>query len=197
MLGAETEGLANIGFDARLTRKISINRCTRSGGRQGRRCTLFVLSAVTGGEGEREREKKEVKINYFVVDARTERGIDRSLDRIKSRARRLPFSRSLSFFIFVTAIPTHRILFPCPVDETQRKMITPFVATPRDARGKSISPRSESSLFECTQRKKDLISTLKKESRFEDPRESTNPRRIILRNLIGFAVLKERLETRF
>lgn len=44
---------------------------------------------------------KKVKINYFVVDARTGRGIDRSLDRIKSRATRLPFPRVfLLFFSF-------------------------------------------------------------------------------------------------
>lgn len=42
-----------------------------------------------------------MKINYFVVDARTGRGIDRSLDRIKSRATRFTFSTCLpSIFFF-------------------------------------------------------------------------------------------------
>lgn len=92
---------------------------------------------------------KKVKINYFVVDARTGRGIDRSLDRIKSRATRLPFPRVfLSYFFFFFLPPplppffliflififiaadtnaASVLFFPDTVDDTQRKMITLFV----------------------------------------------------------------------
>lgn len=48
---------------------------------------------------------KKVKINYFVVDARTGRGIDRSLDRIKSRATRLPFPRVFLPYFFFFFLP--------------------------------------------------------------------------------------------
>lgn len=94
---------------------------------------------------------KKVKINYFVVDARTGRGIDRSLDRIKSRATRLPFPRVflLFFSFFFLPLPppfffshfSYRdryerasVLFSFflnTFDDTQRKMITLFVAKER------------------------------------------------------------------
>lgn len=93
MLAAESEGLANIGFDARLMKKISINRCTRSDEEGGTGSTMYAFRTLYS------LVEKKVKINYFVVDARTGRGIDRPLDRIKSRARRLPFPRA-SFFLF-------------------------------------------------------------------------------------------------
>lgn len=67
------------------------------------------------------KKKREVKINYFVVDAG--RGIDRTLDRIKSRAARLPFSRFP--FTRVTLIPTHRSCsFPAVDGCKTTKMIT-------------------------------------------------------------------------
>lgn len=93
---------------------------------------------------------KKVKINYFVVDARIGRGIDRSLDRIKSRAIPFTFSTCLpsifflcsflfflplslssppllfSFSVLSRPIPSI-LLFLDTVDDTQRKMITLFV----------------------------------------------------------------------
>ena len=100
----------------------ALDRTRRGGREKDRRCTLFVLSTAWS--------KKKVKINYFVVDARTGRGIDRPLDRIKSRARRLPFPRA-SFFLFwflflFATILTHRFCFALfrTADDTQRKMIT-------------------------------------------------------------------------
>lgn len=89
---AETEGLANIGFDARLTRKISINRCTRIGEGAGMGSTMYAFRTLLWSE-----KKKKVKINYFAVDARSERGIGCPLDRIKSRTSRLLFFPAFLF----------------------------------------------------------------------------------------------------
>lgn len=123
---------------------------------------------------------KKVKINYFVVDARTGRGIDRSLDRIKSRATRLPFPRVflpyffffflppplppffLIFLIFIfIAADTNAasvLFFPDTVDDTQRKMITLFVVAKewRKRGGVDWLSRGQSSSFDASPWKRDL-----------------------------------------
>lgn len=138
---------------------------------------------------------KKVKINYFVVDARTGRGIDRSLDRIKSRAIPFTFSTCLpsifflcSFFFFLPlslSLPllffshfqfyrdryqrASVLLFLDTVDDTQRKMITLFVVWGKRGGGRAGSWRTKF-FFRCLPvEKKGFISTLRRKSRrFED-----------------------------
>lgn len=131
---------------------------------------------------------KKVKINYFVVDARTGRGIDRSLDRIKSRATRLPFPRVFLLFFsffFLSLLPpfffshfSYRdryerasVLFSFflnTFDDTQRKMITLFVvAKERGRGGLAISIGGQSSSFDASPWKRDLS---RRRRRFEDSR---------------------------
>lgn len=129
---------------------------------------------------------KKVKINYFVVDARTGRGIDRSLDRIKSRATRLPFPRVflLFFSFFFLPLPppfffshfSYRdryerasVLFSFLLntfDDTQRKMITLFVVAKRGG-GVDWLSRGQSSSFDASPWKRDLS---RRRRRFEDSR---------------------------
>lgn len=130
---------------------------------------------------------KKVKINYFVVDARTGRGIDRSLDRIKSRATRLPFPRVflpyffffflpppllpffLIFLIFIfIAADTNAasvLFFPDTVDDTQRKMITLFVVAKEWRKRSGLAISRTKFFFRCLPVEKGFISTLRRKSR--------------------------------
>lgn len=128
---------------------------------------------------------KKVKINYFVVDARTGRGIDRSLDRIKSRATRLPFPRVflLFFSFFFLPLPppfffshfSYRdryerasVLFSFflnTFDDTQRKMITLFVVAKERGRDGLAISRTKF-FFRCLPVEKGFISTSKAFRRF-------------------------------
>lgn len=141
---------------------------------------------------------KKVKINYFVVDARIGRGIDRSLDRIKSRAIPFTFSTCLpsifflcsflfflplslssppllfSFSVLSRPIPSI-LLFLDTVDDTQRKMITLFVVWGKRGggrKGRELAISRTKFFFRCLPvEKKGFISTLRRKSRrFEDSR---------------------------
>lgn len=129
---------------------------------------------------------KKVKINYFVVDARTGRGIDRSLDRIKSRATRLPFPRVFllffSFFFLPLPPPSSFLIFRIATDTNVHQSCFLFFWThlmTRNERwlrcslwrkrggGVDWLSRGQSSSFDASPWKRDLS---RRRRRFEDSR---------------------------
>lgn len=141
-----------------------------------------------------------MKINYFVVDARTGRGIDRSLDRIKSRATRFTFSTCLpsifffsppffflpsffshlQFFFFRDTNAMYRSCFFFSEHDTQRRMIALFVVAKKRGERDRLAISRTKFFSRCLPVEKGFISTLRRKSRrcFEDSR--VNSKRIFI-----------------
>lgn len=104
VLATETEGLANIGFDARLMKKISINRCARSGGGAGGKGlsrdriddVRFSSYSLQAGRGE----KKWKLITSSLTPEPEEGSIVRRLIGLNRAPPGLPFPRVFLLFFF-------------------------------------------------------------------------------------------------